>query len=192
MLNRKFTLRESILLVLAAVVGLAIFYYQVVYKSIEAQLASYSVEDLESEVMIYQAKLARQKTMQEYIESHRGETLGEIALYNNLANEINELGTILDGVEELSVSMSEPTLLDTTVRRNANISFKTYGYTRVMNLIRALYNSTYRCLISDISVSAQRDNVLDENAEINVNVRMTFYERVDETTNLDGLTILNS
>lgn len=192
MLNRRFTLRESILLLLCAIIGLGIFYYEVVYKNIENSLQSYSVENLENEVMIYQAQLSKKKSMEDYINSHRGETLGEIALYNNLAREISEVGRILEGVNDLSISWGQPTLIDTTVRREANISFTTYGYSKVKSLISSLNRNSYRSLISDLSLSTDRDSTLDENSEIKVNVRMTFYERVDETSNLEGLTIITS
>jgi hypothetical protein len=192
MLNRRFTLRETILLVICAIVGLGIFYYEVVYKNIENSLQSYSVENLESEAMIYQAQLARKKSMEDYINSHRGENLGEIALYNNLANEISELGRILKDVDGLSISWGQPTLIDTTVRREANISFTTVGYSKIKSLIASLNRNAYRSLISDLSISADRKYLLNEDDEIKVNVRMTFFERVDETTNLEGLTIIKS
>ncbi len=192
MLNRRFTLRESILLVICAIIGLGIFYYEVVYKNINNSLQSYSVENLENEVMIYQAQIAKKKSMEDYINSHRGETLGEIALYNNLANEISEVGRILNDVSDLSIAWGQPTLIDTTVRREANISFTTAGYSKAKSLIAALNRNAYRSLISDMSMSTDRDYNLTENSVIKVNVRMTFFERVDETTNLEGLTIIQS
>lgn len=190
-MGRRFSFREQFLLVLCAVIGLGIFYYQFAYKHFEQSMATYDVSNIESEVMVYQAQLARQNSMQEYINANKGKKLGEIALYNNLANEISELGRIFEGVDDLSISWSDPTLLETIVRRNANITFKVRSYSSVRELIERLNNSTYRCLISDISVSADRDEILDENAYIKVNIKVTFYERVDETTNLDGLTILD-
>lgn len=191
-LNRRFTLRESILLLLCAIIGLGIFYYEVVYKSINNSIQSYRVEDLENEVAIYQAKLTKKKQMEDYIRQHKGENLGEIALYNNLANEIAEVGRILNNVDDLSISWGEPTLIDTTVRRNASISFTTVGYGKVKNLISSLNRNAYRSLISDLSITTGRDEVLNESSEIKVNVRMTFFERIDETTNLDGLVIIDS
>lgn len=191
-LERRFTFRESILLLLCAIIGLGIFYYEVVYKNINDSLQSYRVEDLENEAIILQAQVARKKQMENYINSHKGENLGEIALYNNLANEILEVGRILNGVDNLSISWGEPTLIDTTVRRDANISFTTVGYGKVKNLISALNRNTYRSLISDLSITTDRDEVLSESSDIKVNVRMTFFERVDETTNLEGLTVIKS
>ncbi|MBR0417544.1 MAG: hypothetical protein IJI66_00060 [Erysipelotrichaceae bacterium] len=191
-MGHRFTFRESFLLVICALIGLGIFYYQFAYKHFQSEMASYDVSNIESEVMVYQARLTKKKSMQEYIDANKGRKLGEIVLYNNLANEISEIGRIFDGVDDLSVSWSDPTLLDTIVRRNANISFSTTGYTNVVDLIEKLNNSTYRCLISDVSVTADKNEILNENAYIKANIRITFFERVDETTNLDGLTILNS
>ena len=189
-MSHKFTLRESLLLLLCAIVGLGLFYYEIVYKGFERSLEQYNVENLESEVMIYQQQLAKKKQMETYLEEHKNDTYGEIALYNNLANEIAELGRILNGVDNLSISWADPTLTGTTVRRNANISFTTVGYSNVTTLLRRINSSTYRLLISDLSVSTNRDEVLSDNSEIKVNLKVTFFERIDETTNLDGLTIL--
>lgn len=190
MLNHKFTLRESILLILCAIVGLGIFYYEVAYKGFQDSLNRYNVENLENDVMIYQAKLAKMKQMETYVEEHKNDYYGEIALYNNLANEISELGRIFAGVNDLSISWSDPTLTDVTVRRIANISFTTTGYETVRSLINSLNNSTYRCLISDLAINADTNEVLNAEGDIKVTIRVTFFETVDENTNLDGLTII--
>ena len=191
-MNHKFTLRESLLLLLCVFVGLGILYYQVVYKGFERAIAQYDVAELETEVVVYQNQLARKKQMESYLNEHRGETLGEIAMYNNLANEISEVGRIFAGVDDLSISWGDPTLTDVTVRRNASISFSTTGYDKVTDLIRRLNRSAYRVLITDVSISAGKDEVLNNNGEIKTTIRVTFFEKVDNTTNLDGLVILNS
>ena len=190
-MNRKFTFRETLLLLLCAIVGLGIFYYETVYKNFQESLRRYSVDNIESEVMIYEAQYEKMKQMEAYVTEHRNDKRGEIALYNNLANEISELGSIFSDVNNLSISWSNPTLKDATVRRDASISFSTVGYDNAVSLLRRLNNSVYRILISDLSIGCEGNNVLSDNNTINVSVRVTFYERIDETTNLDGLTILD-
>ena len=189
-MNRKFTFRETLLLLLCAIVGLGIFYYEVVYKNFQESLRRYSVDNIESEVMIYEAQYEKMKQMESYVAEHRNDKRGEIALYNNLANEISELGSIFSDVSNLSISWSNPTLKDSTVRRNASITFSTEGYADAVNHLRRLNNSVYRILISDLSLSCTRSEILNDRNTVNVSVKVTFYERVDETTNLDGLTIL--
>ena len=50
-MSHKFTLRESLLLLLCAIVGLGIFYYEIIYKGIERTIQQYSVDELETEFM---------------------------------------------------------------------------------------------------------------------------------------------
>ena len=191
-MNHKFTLRESLLLLLCAIVGLGIFYYEVVYKNFESQLAQYSIEDVENEIMVYQAQVARKKQMENYIEEHKDDNFGEIALYNNLSREISELGNIFADVSNLAISWSDPTLTNTTVRRNASISFTVTGYDEVIALLDSLNNCKYRILITDVSLSTNRGEYLSDTSEIKASIRVTFYEYVDSSSNLEGLTILSS
>ena len=192
MLNRKFTLRETILLVLCAIIGLGIFYYEIAYKGFKNSIASYNTENLQNEIIAYEAKVAKKKSMEDYIRKHKGDTYGEVALYNNQANEIEALGQIFEGIENIVISWSDPTLTDTTVRRNASVSFSVDGYNNVTSLINAINKCKYRCLISDLSISASGNSVLDEKNRINVRMNVTFFERVDSTTNLEGLTVINN
>lgn len=192
-MNYKFSFRESILLIVCALIGLGIFYYEAVYKSFISTIDSYNTETIQTEVMIYQNQLIQQKQMEEYLKEHANDVYGETAEYNNLANEIYELSEILSGVKDLSITWGDPTLTDTTVRRKASISFVTYGYSNVKNLINEIINCKYRCLVSDISISANsKDSTLNESSDIKVNLNVTFFEKVNNDTNLGGLTILDS
>ena len=191
-MSRRFTFREMILLIVCALIGLGIFYYEFAYKGFQNALNAYNVEDLENQVVVYQAQVAKKKSMEAYISEHQGENLGELAIYNNLANEINELGRIFEGIDDISISWGDPTLMDTTVRRNARVTLKTRGYDSVIRLVNNINNCAYRCLISDLSISAARNEVLDSSAQITVNIVITFFERIDENSNLEGLTILSN
>ena len=190
MKNRQFSARELILLILAAIIGLGIFYYEIVYKGFKDAIDKYDTENLETETMILEGQVINKKQMEKYITENSDKDLGEIAPYNNLSNEIKELDRIFSDVSDLSVTWASPTLTDTTVRRNANISFNIVGYDNVVDLINELTHCKYRCLVRDVSISALRDNLLDENGSIKVSVDITFFERVDENSNLQGLTIV--
>ena len=192
MLKRGFTIREKILLFVCILIGAGIFYYQVIYKSFQNSMEAYDLSKIQNQAVILQAQITRKKTMEQYLEDHKDVTYGELALYNNLSKEISELATIFNGIDNLSISWSDPTLLNTTVRRNANVSFSVVGYSKVVELIKAINNCKYRCLISDLSISTNRDRVLNEDSTISVRIVITFFETIDENTSLDGLTILNN
>ena len=192
MLKRGLTLREKILLLVCILIGLGIFYYQVIYKSFQNSMEAYDISNIQNQTVILQAQVARKKTMQQYLVDHKDDTYGELAMYNNLSKEIGELARIFEGIDNLSISWSDPTLLNKTVRRNANVSFSVVGYQRVVDLVKAIKNCKYRCLISDLSISTNRDRVLDDDSTVSVRIVITFFEMVDDSTNLEGLTILNN
>lgn len=192
MLKRGLTLREKILLLVCILIGLGIFYYQVIYKSFQNSMEAYDISNIQNQTVILQAQVARKKTMQQYLIDHKDDTYGELAMYNNLSKEIGELARIFEGIDNLSISWSDPTLLNKTVRRNANVSFSVVGYQRVVDLVKAIKNCKYRCLISDLSISTNRDRVLDDNSAVSVRIVVTFFEMVDDNTNLEGLIILNN
>lgn len=191
MKSRKFTVRELLLIIIAAVIGLGIFYYEVVYKGFQNSIEKYATEDLESQAIVLQAQVIKKKQMEEYIEENEGKELGEVAIYNNLSNEIKELDRIFSSVDELAVTWSTPTLTETTVRRNANIAFEVVGYDNVVDLIIELTNCKYRCLLRDVSVAAEKDDLLNNIGNIKVSIDVTFFEKVDENSNLQGLTIVD-
>ncbi|MBQ3295277.1 MAG: hypothetical protein IJH00_02170 [Erysipelotrichaceae bacterium] len=192
MLKRGLTLREKILLLVCILIGLGIFYYQVIYKSFQNSMEAYDISNIQNQTVILQAQVARKKTMQQYLVDHKDDTYGELAMYNNLSKEIGELARIFEGIDNLSISWSDPTLLNKTVRRNANVSFSVVGYQKVVDLVKAIKNCKYRCLISDLSISTNRDRVLDDNSTVSVRIVITFFEMVDDNTNLEGLIILNN
>ena len=136
MLNHKFTLRETLLLLVAAFLALGIFYYQVVVKNYNEAKELYNTSGIAEELTILQAKVAKKQSMEDYLSKHSNDSYGEIAVYNNLSNEISALANIFDGkVDNVSISWSEPTLDGTIVRRNASISFKTNNYALTKNLV---------------------------------------------------------
>ena len=192
MLKRGFTLREKVLLLICFLVGIGIFYYTVIYRSFQNSLERYDISKIQDEMVILQAQVSNKKMMEQYLVDHKDDTYGELAMYNNLSKEISELARIFDGIEDLSISWSDPTLLNKTVRRNASVSFSTVGYSKVYDLIKAIRNCKYRCLISDLSISTNRSVVLSDTSKVSVRIVITFYEMVDDNTNLEGLIILNN
>ncbi|MBO7676722.1 MAG: hypothetical protein J6S49_04335 [Erysipelotrichaceae bacterium] len=192
MLNRGFSIREKILLLVCVLVGLGIFYYEVIYRSFQNSMEAYDISKIQDQTIILQAQVSRKKMMEQYLIDHKDDTYGELALYNNLSKEISELARIFDGIDNLSISWSDPTLLNKTVRRNANVSFSVVGYEKVVELVKAINSCRYRCLISDLSISTNRDRVLDEYSTVSVRIVITFFETVDENTNLEGLTVINN
>lgn len=188
MLNRKFTLRETILILIAAILALGIFYYQVIVKNYNEAKVIYNVSSLEDEMTILTAKASRKKTMEDYISKHDDEVVGEVAVYNNLANEIEALSSIFDEkVENVSINWNEPTVSDKTVRRNANINVKVSSYDQAKQIVKDIANLKYRCIITQLSMSTDSDSSLNKTDTVNLSMTVTFYETTEGSTNTSGL-----
>ncbi len=188
MLNRKFTLRETILILIAAILALGIFYYQVIVKNYNEAKVIYNVSSLEDEMTVLTAKASRKKTMEEYISKHDDEVVGEVAVYNNLANEIEALSSIFDEkVENVSINWNEPTVSEKTVRRNANITVSCSSYDQAKQIVREIANLKYRCIITQLSMSTDSDSSLNRTDTVNLSMTVTFYETTEGSTNTSGL-----
>lgn len=188
MLNRKFTLRETILILIAAILALGIFYYQVIVKDYNEAKVIYNVSSLEDELTVLSAKASRKKTMEDYIEKHNDEVVGEVAVYNNLANEIDALASVLnENVENVSINWNEPTLSNKTVRRNANITFNASSYSIAKQIVKDIANLQYRCIVTQLSMSTDSDTSLNRTDKVSVSMTVTFYETTDGSTNTSGL-----
>lgn len=190
MLKHKFSLRETLLVVLAAMLGLGIFYYQFVYKEYQNALKQYDNTTIEDQTTILLAKANKMQVMQNYIDQHEDETTGEVACYNNLANEIDALATILNETSSnVSINWSEPYLTDTIVRRNADISFHVSSYQEAKNIIQNIANLQYKCVISSLSISGTNTTNIDTTDDVTVSMQVTFFETIDGAENINGLVI---
>ena len=191
MLNHKFTLRETLLLLVAAFLALGIFYYQVVVKNYNEAKELYNTSGIAEELTILQAKVAKKQSMEDYLSKHSNDSYGEIAVYNNLSNEISALANIFDGkVDNVSISWSEPTLDGTIVRRNASISYKTNNYALTKNLVSNINSLKYRVIITNLSITSDNKENLSSSSSISVNMNLTFFETTVGATNTSGLTII--
>ncbi len=191
MLKHKFTLRETILLLVATVLALGIFYYQVVVKNYNEAKELYNTSGIAEELTILQAKVAKKQSMEDYLSKHSYDSYGEIAVYNNLSNEISGLANIFDDkVDNVSISWSEPTLDGTIVRRNASISFKTNNYALTKTLVSNINSLKYRVIITNLSITSDNKENLSSSSSISVNMNLTFFETTVGASNTSGLTVV--
>ena len=191
MLKHKFTLRESILLLVATILALGIFYYEVIYKNYQDALSKYDVTNIQQESEILTAKAVRKKTMETYIEEHKSTSFGEVATYNNITNEIEALAEIFED-KNISISWQEPYLIDSIVRRNVSISTKVSSYKEAEEIVNKIADLKYRCIISSLSINTRNNKSVEEENEITLSMSVTFYETVEGATDLSGLDVEES
>lgn len=188
MFSYKFSLREKILLFVCLVIALGIFYYEVAFKGFKSAEKQYDTSELQTQLTVLQSQAAKQKQMQNYLDSNDSASIGTVAVYNNLANEVSALGGILaDKASQVSITWSEPTLTDTIVRRQAAISFHTGNYNDARSLVDAIAQCRYRCLIADVSIGGDNDEDLAGSNDIAVSMNVTFFETTDGAASTSGL-----
>ncbi len=188
MLKHKFTLRESLLVLVAAVLALGIFYYEVIYKNYQDAVKRYDTSNIQEQTEILTAKATKMKSMENYIEEHKDSNLGEVAVYNNLTNEIEALAEVF-GNQNVSISWQEPYLTDSIVRRNAEITVKVSSYAEAESIVNQVANLKYRCIISSLSINGGNNQSVEESSEISLSMSVTFYETIEGATDTNGLVI---
>ena len=178
MLRYKFSFREVILLLIAAVLGLCIFYYSVIYKSYTQAISKYDTSSLESDLLILSAKVTKFEEMEEYIDNHSDDYVGSVVSYDNIVNLFSDFSDDLDGnVENISISLDDPVNSDGIVRRNASVSFSASNNSIVNTIITSITKSKYRVVINDVSVSTDKNSTsLADSDEVNASLSLTFFE----------------
>ena len=201
MLQREFTFKEKVLLVVFILLAISIFYYQFVFKGVKNGIRQFSTENLEEQIATETARMSKIKQMEDVIANTEKKDHGELFPYNNLANEIATVGNILNTrADNINLTWNDATLTGTTVRRVVNVSFKTDSYNHFKDILKAFNECKYRCQIGDINISPERitrtgtDEIagLEDANEISASFTATFFETVDGATSTEGLVVITS
>ncbi len=189
MLKYKFSLRETILLLICALLGLGIFYYSVILKSYNEAIIKYDTTNLDSELLILNAKVTKLDDMEDYIKNHENDYVGEVVSYDNIVNLFADFSNDLDGnVSSITISLDDPINSETIVRRNCNISFVASNNEIINEIIRSLTKSKYRLVINNIQVSTDKNsNSLASSKELNCSLDITFFETISDAKYEYGL-----
>ena len=189
MLKHKFSLRETVLVCIAAILALGIFYYEAIEKNYQKAFHQCDTTNIQSEMDLLDVKEAKMRSMKSYIEEHSDANQGEVAVYNNLANEIDALANILQPTaSNVSIQWAEPYLTDTIVRRNADITCTVPSYVIAESVIDQIVNLQYKCIISSLSISGSDAMSVNTSESVSVSMTVTFFETIDGAGNINGLT----
>ena len=192
MLNRAFTKREKVLLLVLVMILLGLVYYRFVRLPVQERIAAADTTVLEQQMEMEQQKSAIIQQMQEDIENGQKEDTGIVASYDNLKAESAALNTIFAQATSFNFSFEQPVATDDAVRRTINISFTATNYQIARRIIQQVHDCAYRCLITDISVGADSDKMQQyanlENSTISGSMSVTFYETLNGATTTNGLT----
>ncbi len=180
MKKSKLTARESAMLVLLVVLIIGVAYYMGFYTPLQAELASIATQtvDTEMQVTTSQAKVGKMTAMQEELDeilARPASELTEIAPYDNKEVVLNQLYGILGRTADYSLNFTDPAVgADGTVRRNISMSFYCESYAAAKAVIEDLTDSQWRCLVSNLAIVAEEDNILEN--PVTVTATITFFE----------------
>ena len=188
-LNRSFSTREKVLMLVLAVLLLAAAYYFVVVKNVADTVVANTAQlaEIQAETDI-QSAMASERTRMEAELAELGERqpLPEVAVYDNLRNELDELNALMATQQTYDLKFSQPTLTDSLVRRAVAVSFTARDYAAALNVVRSLENGSYRCEITDFTMTGKM--LADGSIEsVTASLNVTYFETTNGATNLSGL-----
>lgn len=189
LLNRSFSGREKGLLLVLVVLLVGACYYFFVVKSVADTVAAneQQLEDIQLQVD-QQTMLAsvRQRMQTELDELGRQQPVPEVAVYDNLKNELDQLNALMASAITYDLKFEQPMLDGQLVRRPVTVSFTTSSYGAALDVVRVLENGAYRCEITNFSMTGKLlANGSVESVASMFNV--TYLETTNGSTNLGGL-----
>lgn len=193
MLKRKFTVRETVLLLFMSILFLGIFYYLLVASPVNEEISKCSSQQVpvEDDISTELIKASRKKKMLDEMEQSAGEPQGELKPYNNLNDEMRELYQALEEAESYNISFSEARASGTIVRRDISIAFQAGSYEQVRTILRNMANSQFRCIVKDMDISASSGRGeargMASAGAVSVSVMITYYETTVGASDTNGL-----
>lgn len=189
LLNRAFSTREKALILILVVVLLVACYYFLVVRNVADTLAAN-----DTRMQDVQEQVDRQTALAEVRDRMRGELdalgdeddLPEVAPYDNLRNELDELNGLLPQTTTYDLDFSQPERDGTLVRRAVSISFTVPDYRTALDVVRSLENGPYRCQVTDCSLTGKM--LADGSVEsVSAVLDVTYFETTQGATSLNGL-----
>lgn len=191
-MNRAFTKREKVMLVILVVLIIGIGYFKFLLEPINAGIENYQqLEAMEQDQILLNAALVQEKLQmeRELTELFDSGDPSPIPEYDNSAALLVELHKILDGSTEYTLNFTGTSPMDVAylIRRPVNLTFRTASYSAARKIIDQLHDSSNINSISDLTIQFAADNSRvinwndtdEEDTEypIAVSLTITYYER---------------
>lgn len=180
-LNREFTLKEKVLLVVLVLIILGAIYYLMVFQPVTDNLRALENEKayLQDEIVLAEAKADQILNMQKEISSmeNSGHILTGMPSYNAGKAEIDFLHETLSAkTTDYYVGFTQLTRNGNQIRRNFTLNFSAENYDTAKKIVDTLENSEIRCLIGDMVVISGENGESLMEGPVEVNCVATFYE----------------
>ncbi len=188
-MTKSMTSREKALGVVLILLILGLGWYMLFFKPIQEKISDLQSQQstVQSQIDAALVKKAKYNKALEKLEEAKqtgGNMQTAIPKYDNITNILFELDDILNHTENYSVSfsgVSRDSGNTNIARRNVGLSFSCETYREFMSLLEDFYNSEYRCLVKDFSMSrsANTQNIWGdavESSSCSASVTIVYYE----------------
>ena len=177
-MNRAFTTREKVLLVILAVLLIGIGYFKLILEPINSSIETYQSNTAaeQDEILLNTVTLTQMKMMQtELDEIHASGDAKPLPSYDNSDKLLVELNQILDKSDDYSLNFSGTSVLDGgyIVRRPLSLTFTTKTYDEARTILTELHDSDNINQISDLSISFTDNN---DTSRVEVSLSIAYYE----------------
>lgn len=179
-MNRAFTTREKVMLVILALLMIGMGYYKLILEPINTGIEEYNTKASEEQDIITTNMMLVQK--KKMMEAELTELFAQgdptpIPSYDNVGVLIVELHSILDGTVDYSLSFSNTSYLSGgyLVRRPIRLDFTAGDYAQARSIINRLHNSVNINQISDLDMTLVQ-NKDSEESNISVSMVITYFE----------------
>lgn len=181
MMNREFTPREKVLLLVLVLLLIGLGYFKIIHEPVqEAMLtAAERRNEAETATTVEVARLQQMRAMEEelaQLKAEGNEANAELPDYDNVQSVMSQLNAILATAREYELTFDEVQIGEEgLVARPIRLSFIARNYRTARIIINKLYHCRFRCGLSDITVLCEETDVSTEPVEVHLTV--TFYER---------------
>ena len=184
-MNRPFTTREKVMLVILSLLIIGICYYKFLLEPINDQIEQYNQMAAGEQDIITQnmALIQKKKEMEQELEAIFAENPDPdpIPHYDNSGVLMVEIHSILDGTVDYTLSFSDTSLLSGgyLLRRPVELEFSVTTYSQARAIINRLHDSKNINQISDLSITRvnRETKQIDEDVDtIRVKMVITYFE----------------
>ena len=184
-MNRPFTTREKVMLVILSLMIIGICYYKFLLEPINDQIEQYNQMAAGEQDIITQnmALIQKKKEMEQELEAIFAENPDPdpIPNYDNSGVLMVEIHSILEGTVDYTLSFSDTSLLSGgyLLRRPLELEFSVDTYRQARAIINRLHDSKNINQISDLSITRvnRETKQIDEDADtIRVKMVITYFE----------------
>lgn len=177
-MNREFTKREKVLLLIFAVLLIAVGYYKLLLEPINSQIESYRSLTQEEQMQMDTAQLqaARMKQMEAEIAQAKAAGIERtIPDYDNSAVLLPQLYQIMDSTIEYAMDFDEITFEGNIAARPVRIEFEIANYQKARRVIDKLCTTGYAMQIEDMTIQEARTT---DKRSVHTYLSITFFEAV--------------